>query len=102
METMHGCEHGTCLATDRVREIQIRLNRLEGHIRAIGRMLEEGHDCRSLLTQVSAVRAALNGVAARMLEGYVEGCLKGKVAGQGEMQEPLREAILLTLRSSRR
>lgn len=102
METVRGCEYGACLAADRVREIQIRLNRLEGHIRAIGRMLEEGYDCRSLLTQVSAVRAALNGVAAQMLEGYVEGCLKSKTAGQGKVQEPLRDAIFLTLRSSRR
>lgn len=99
METIRGCEYGACLAAERVREIHIRLNRLEGHIRGIRRMLEEGRDCRSLLLQLSAVRAALDGTAARLLEGYVEGCLEGRAAGRGEVQEPLRDALTLMLRS---
>ncbi len=96
------CESSTCLAAERIREVQVRLNRLEGHIRAIGRMLEEGRDCRSLLMQISAVRAALDGVAAQLLEGYVEGCLEVGEAGQGRVQEPLKGALVLALRSSRR
>ncbi len=83
-----------------MREVRIRLNRLEGHIRAIGRMLEEGRDCRSLLTQVSAAKAALNRVAVRLLEGYIEGCLEGGPDGQMEMQKPLKEALARALRFS--
>ena len=70
MESGELCEEKhSCLSAERVTELRARLSRLEGHIRAISRMLEEGRDCQSLLLQVAAVKSALNKATSKMLEG---------------------------------
>lgn len=52
-----------------------RLSRIEGHIRSIKTMLEEGRDCTAVLTQISAVRSAVNNVGRVVLEDHLESCL---------------------------
>jgi len=67
------------------KELQDRLSRIEGHVRGIKRMLAEHGTCEDLLLQVSAVRAALNQVQARLLENHMETCVADAVrAGKGE------------------
>ncbi len=100
METNRFCAGDRCLGPERVEELRARLSRLEGHVRAIGRMLEEGRDCQSLLTQVSAVKAALNQVTVKLLEGYVEGCLTSGHSVSGEPMEHLKSALGLALKFS--
>ncbi len=96
-----GCEENSgCLAQERVEELKARLSRLEGHVRAINRMLEEGRDCQSLLMQVSAVKSALNQVTIKLLEGYVEGCLTCGHAADGEALDQLKSALALALKFS--
>src|SRR5262245_45212433 len=53
-----------------------RLARTEGHLRAVGRMVEEGRDCAEVLIQLAAVRAAVDRVARIVLEDHVESCLR--------------------------
>jgi DNA-binding FrmR family transcriptional regulator len=100
MEAAKLCVNESCLAHERIGELRARLSRLEGHVRAINRMLEEGRDCQSLLLQVSAVKAALNQVTVKLLEGYVEGCMRGDHAAAGEPQEQLKSALALALKFS--
>ena len=52
-----------------------RLARIEGHVRGIIRMVEEGKPCPDLLIQVAAVRAALNSVGRVILEDHLKGCM---------------------------
>lgn len=52
-----------------------RLNRIEGQIRGLRRMVEEDQFCGDILNQVSAVRAALNSTAGLILENYMKSCL---------------------------
>lgn len=59
-----------------VHEAQVRLSRLEGHVRAVSQMLAERRDCLDVLTQLVAVRAALTGASVRLLEAHVETCLQ--------------------------
>lgn len=102
MELPRPCTNESCLARERVEELRGRLSRLEGHIRAINRMLEEGRDCQSLLLQVSAVKAALNQVTVKLLEGYVEGCLTCRPTSisQEEGLDQLKSALALALKFS--
>ena len=66
-------------------ELQNRLSRIEGHVRAVKRMLAEHASCEDLLVQLSAVRSALNQTTARLLENHMETCVAECVrAGQGE------------------
>ena len=51
-----------------------RLSRIEGHVRSIKTMVEEGRDCSDILVQI-AVRSAVNQVGRVVLEDHVESCL---------------------------
>jgi len=62
-----------------------RLNRIEGQVRGIGRMLSEERYCVDILTQVSAVRSALDALALELLEHHLHGCVQQAVkSGKGE------------------
>lgn len=67
-----------------------RLARIEGHVRAVKRMVEEDTDCPDVLVQIAAVRAALNGVGRLILEDHMQGCMV-KAAQDGEFEEAFRD-----------
>lgn len=52
-----------------------RLNRIEGQVRGITRMIEDDRYCVDVLTQVAAVKSALDGVAMQLLENHTHGCV---------------------------
>ena len=52
-----------------------RLSRIEGHVRAIKRMLKEGRSCPDVLIQLAAVKSAVRKVAQIVLEDHIESCL---------------------------
>jgi DNA-binding FrmR family transcriptional regulator len=62
-----------------------RLNRIEGQVRGIRRMIEEDTYCIDVLTQVSAVTKALQAVAVGLLDEHVRHCVKNAVA-DGDQQ----------------
>ena len=51
-----------------------RLRRLEGQIRGVQRMIEEGQDCRDIVTQLSACKAALDRVGYRLVVAGMRHC----------------------------
>ena len=57
-----------------------RLNRIEGQVRGIRRMIDEDTYCIDILTQVSAVTKALQAVAVGLLDEHVRHCVKNAVA----------------------
>jgi DNA-binding FrmR family transcriptional regulator len=52
-----------------------RLSRVEGQVRGIRRMVEEDRYCPEILTQIAAVRAALDRVGLILLENHTRGCI---------------------------
>ena len=58
-------------------DVLARLGKIEGQVRGVARMLESGRDCEAVLTQILAVRAALDRTAAAVSSGYVSECLRG-------------------------
>ncbi len=52
-----------------------RLSRIEGHVRAVKRMVESDTPCPELLIQIAAIRSALNSVGRVILEDHVKSCL---------------------------
>jgi DNA-binding FrmR family transcriptional regulator len=62
-----------------------RLARIEGHVHAVKRMVEEDADCPDVLVQIAAVRAALNGVGRLILEDHMQSCMV-KAAKDGELE----------------
>jgi len=53
-----------------------RLRRVEGQVRGVQRMVEEGRDCRAILNQLTAVRAAAYQVSLLLVRDYATQCLR--------------------------
>ncbi|MBT9149100.1 MAG: metal-sensing transcriptional repressor [Dehalococcoidia bacterium] len=66
-------------------EVADRLSKVEGHVRAIGRMVEGDRDCPEVLLQISAVRAALDQIGRIILEDHLDTCIVAAIEeGSGE------------------
>jgi len=72
-----------------------RLSRIEGHIRSIKGMLEEGRPCTDVLIQLAAVKSAITKASRIVLEDHMESCLYNVTeAGAPEKEwESLKEAL---------
>ena len=69
-----------------------RLNRIEGQVRGIRRMVEEDRYCPEILTQIAAVRAALDRVGLILLENHTRGCIVDTVQ-EGRPDEAMTELM---------
>jgi CsoR family transcriptional regulator, copper-sensing transcriptional repressor len=56
-----------------------RLSRIEGHIRAIKRMLEEERPCPDVLIQLAAVKSAVQKASQIVLEDHIQSCMTDAV-----------------------
>jgi DNA-binding FrmR family transcriptional regulator len=61
------------------RRLLDRLRRIEGQVRGLQRMVEEGRYCPDILTQVAAVQASLRGAAGVLLQGHLRHCVTDAV-----------------------
>lgn len=68
-----------------------RLKTIEGHVRGIARMAEEGAYCIDLIRQIQAVEAALNKVSSQILEDHLNSCVITAIQGE-DLKE--RERVL--------
>ena len=57
------------------KEVLLRLRRIEGQVRGLQRMVEEGVPCADVLTQVAAATAAMKKVGTVVVKTYMEECL---------------------------
>ncbi|HEX2303862.1 MAG TPA: metal-sensitive transcriptional regulator [Gaiella sp.] len=72
-----------------------RLHRIEGQVRGIERMVEEDRYCIDILTQIAAVKTALEQVGARLLEDHVTHCVAEALAsGDAAVAEEKSEELL--------
>jgi CsoR family transcriptional regulator, copper-sensing transcriptional repressor len=76
-------------------QVQGRLRRIEGQVRGLQRMVDEDRCCIDVLTQVSAVKAALDGVALLLLQDHATHCVAGAIqaGGGSDRIRELNEAI---------
>ena len=77
-----------------------RLNRIEGQIRGIGRMIDEDRYCIDILTQVSAVQSALDALGLELLEHHLHGCVQHAVRS-GDGAHAIDEALAVIRRFAR-
>lgn len=69
-----------------------RVNRIDGQVRGIGKMIDEDRYCIDILTQLSAVQSALDSLGLQLLEHHLHGCVQHAVkSGQGD--HAIAEAI---------
>jgi DNA-binding FrmR family transcriptional regulator len=71
-----------------------RLRRIEGQVRGVQGMVEEDRYCIDVLTQISAVQAALDKVALGLLDDHARHCvIEGPEAQKDERTEELMAAV---------
>jgi DNA-binding FrmR family transcriptional regulator len=74
-----------------------RLNKIEGQIKGIKRMIENQRYCIDILTQIKAVVSALKKVEQTILKDHIDSCLKSAVKSRSdlEIQNKLDEVMSL-------
>ncbi len=76
-----------------------RMRRIEGQAKGIQRMLEEDRYCIDIVQQLSALCAAADETALRVLQSHIEGCVAGAIRDQHgeehikELMGTIRKAI---------
>ena len=75
-----------------------RVRRIAGQAAALEKALEQGSDCSAVLQQIAAIRGAVNGLMAQVLEGHVREHLGAENATPQQRQEDI-EVVLTVLRS---
>ena len=78
-------------------DVLLRLKRIEGQLRGLQRMVEEGVACADILTQVAAVTAAIKKVGIVVVKTYMEECLdktqKKPGVKRGEALKDFQKAV---------
>ncbi|HEU4877668.1 MAG TPA: metal-sensitive transcriptional regulator [Sphingomicrobium sp.] len=74
-----------------------RLSRIEGQVRGISKMVDEGRYCIDVLTQVQAVRAALAKVETTMLRDHLGQCIESAISGGDIDDQRAKAAELIQL-----
>ncbi len=75
-------------------EMVKRMNRIEGQIRGITRMIEEDVYCDDILHQFMSVESAIAGVKTQLLEAHMRSCVVEQIqAGQTEVIDELSRTI---------
>jgi len=82
-------------------ELLKRLARVQGQVGGVARMVEEERYCIDVLTQISAVQAALDRVALALLDEHARHCVVGAESGvdREELTEEMMEAVARLLKS---
>ena len=70
-----GTEKTTMRTDEEKRKLQNRLKRIEGQVRGLQAMIERDAYCYDILTQSSAVNAAMNAFNKEILARHIEGCV---------------------------
>lgn len=81
-------------------EIKVRLKRIEGQVRGVLRLMDEGKSCKEVVSQLSAVRNASDKAIAQIVAENLQHCLMDqKQAGEKDPEQLVKEAIELLVKS---
>jgi len=76
-----------------------RLRRAEGQIRGILKMMEDGKSCKDVVSQLSAVRSAIDKTMALVVAVNLEQCILEEKASGGDTNKVVQEAVELLVKS---
>ena len=89
------CRHKHTKRTDEeIKSLVTRLNRIEGQIRGIRKMVEENVYCNDILVQASAANAALNSFSRELLDQHMRSCVADEIrAGNDDVINELMKTL---------
>ncbi len=83
-------------------QLLTRLNKIEGQVRGISRMIEDGRYCIDVLTQINAARAALAKVESEMLQTHLSHCIESAIVSGDAEDQRAKARELIELMERRR
>ena len=91
------------MRTDIKSSCQKRLSRIEGQVRGLSKMVEEDRYCIDIVTQISAVRAALRRVEEEVLRDHVAHCVEHAITSgsKADQREKIAELMAVIGRADR-
>jgi len=76
-----------------------RIKRMEGQLRGVIRMMEEGKDCKEVITQLSAVRSGVDRAIGVIVSGNLVECVRDADGDLSVMNESIQDAVNLLVKS---
>lgn len=75
-----------------------RLNRIEGQVKGVQKMVEDERYCVDILVQISAIRSAINKVGNIILENHIKGCVSNSIKdGDSEQANEVISELMNTI-----
>ena len=94
MEKNNCCSHKIKQrSAEEYKSLTNRLNRIEGQVRGVKKMLDSDTYCTEILTQVSAIQAALNAFNRELLSNHIHTCVANDI--RNGKDETIDELVLL-------
>lgn len=79
-------------------DLLLRLRRIEGQVRGLQRLVDEDTYCIDVLTQISSVTKALQGVGVGLLEDHIRHCVRDATADDGQAGDTKIEEAVTAVR----
>ena len=88
------CEKKTLRTEEQKRKLLNRLNRLEGQVRGVKKMIENDAYCNDILMQTAAISAAVNALSREILRTHLTSCVIRDIReGRDEVADELMETL---------
>ncbi|QBP41737.1 MULTISPECIES: metal-sensitive transcriptional regulator [Paenisporosarcina] len=84
---------------DYSKQITNRLNRVDGQLHGVLRMLEDARECTDVVTQLSAIKGALDRTIGLIVSENLERCVRTSIAEGHPSDEHVKQAVQLLMRS---
>ena len=78
-----------------------RINRIEGQIRGLKKMVETDRDCLQVLKQIAAAAGALRSLGSVILEDHLKGCVATAIQNENNESELISEVVEIFNKFSR-
>lgn len=80
-------------------QVKNRVKRIEGQLRGILKMMEDGKDCKDVITQLTAVRSAVDRTVGVVVSSNLVICVRNAEGDGDKMDEAIKEAMNLVIKS---
>lgn len=80
-------------------QVKNRLKRIEGQVRGVLKMMDEGKECQDIVSQMSAVRNALDRTIGVVVSENLEQCLRQQIERGEDTEDTIKEAVSLLVKS---
>jgi DNA-binding FrmR family transcriptional regulator len=81
------------------RDVKNRLSRIEGQMRGVTKMVEEEKDCREVVTQLSAIRSAVDRSIGLIVAQNLEACIRDAHKNGQNADDAIQEAVNMIVKS---